>query len=187
MTTTSGGRVLDIAAASSTEPALATTRMSGWLSSSWLRLSETSWWFSTMTTRIGGRWPLPPARVRGGARRALSWLIAGSGQLRPPYLKAGLQLLDDGLDLWPVFIAGQAQSLAEGPEPPADLLEAVDRGHVNDLNRRQRGQTLPPDLGPLPGLCPPAYRLDPAAPRSHATHNLTSRAQHSGPKKAARL
>src|SRR2546423_6011628 len=166
ITTTSGDRCLGSSPASATEVALPTTSMSGWPSSSMPRLSETSWWFSTMTTLM--RRSLRPSRgSSGGGRRSLTWLIAGSGQLCPPDQEPGLELPYQQGHLRALLVVGQAQAFSERAQPAANLFEAVDGRHEK-LQGRQRGQTLPPDLGPLPCVCPPAgSRTEPAAPRSH--------------------
>ncbi|TME23905.1 MAG: hypothetical protein E6I67_01900 [Chloroflexi bacterium] len=146
-----------------------------------------------MTTRIGPPLPLPlplplpsplplPLRLAtGGTRRDLSMLIAASGQLGAPGLVAGLQLKHDRGDVRALVGVGHTKPFAEGTEPTADLFQGVDRGHV-ERKRRQRGQTLPQDLGPLPGLCPPVDRLDSAAPRSHTGANGSRRSAKLGVK-----
>src|SRR2546427_2162598 len=152
-------------------------------SSSRPRLSETSWWFSTMTPRIGPRLPLPLPLpfATGGGRRDLSMLIAASGKLGPSGLVAGLELEHDRGDVGALVGVGDTKPFAEGPKPTADLFQSVDRGHV-ELKRRQRGQTLPQDLGPSPGLCPPVDRLNVAAPRSHTGANGRRRSAKLGAK-----
>src|SRR5438270_197542 len=166
ITTMSGDSSRGTAPAPSTEVALPTTSMSPCPSSSMPRLSEPSWRFSTMTTLM--RRSLLPSRGRaGGSRRSLTWLIAGSGQVGPPGDEPGFQLLYKQGRLRTLVVVGQAQAFTECAKPAANLFEAVDRLYVQALGR-QRGQTLPPDLGPLPCVCPPAgSRTEPAAPRSH--------------------
>src|SRR5437879_2342304 len=183
MTTTSGDSSRGSAAASATEVAFPTTSMSFCPSSSRLRLSETSWWFSTMTTRVGRRSPLPlPLTITtGGGRLDLSTLIVVSGELGPSGLVAGLQLNYDRRHIRAFVDVGHPKPFAERTEPAADLFQGVDRGHV-ELKRWQRGQTLPQDLGPLPGLCPPVDRLNLAAPRSHTGANGRRRSAKLGAK-----
>src|SRR2546430_4010409 len=112
----------------------------------------------------------------GAGRRVLSCLIA-SGQLGPPGLIAGLELQDERRDPRSLVGAGQAKPFAERAQPPADLFESVNRGHV-EVERWRRGQALPQDLGPLPGRCPPAYRHQTAASRSHTGLKIAPEAQH---------
>ena len=89
--------------------------MSFWPSSSRLKLSETSWWFSTITTLVA--WPLAETRVTGGRRRTFNWLMGGdSGQLG--YLDS-------------LVVVSEAEPLRERAQPPANLSQAVERGHAN--------------------------------------------------------
>src|SRR5438270_4087846 len=135
MSTTSGYSPAGSAAASATDPALATTSISSSPSSSRARLSATSSWFSTITTRV------PPRTV-------------ASGQLGAPHLVTGLELVHHRGDARPFICPGLTKPLSERSEPAADLFEAVDARHV-ELDRKRRGLALRRGCGPLPGRCPP--------------------------------
>src|SRR5437762_4474300 len=122
-------------------------------SSSRPRLSETSWWFSTMTTRIGPRLPLPLPFATGGTRRDLSMLIAASGKLGPSGLVAGLQLEHDRRDVGALVGVGDTKPFAEGPEPTADLFQGVDR--ARRAEEMAKGPDPPSGPWPLARSLPP--------------------------------
>src|SRR5262249_27888111 len=127
MTITSGASELESAAAPITDVARPTTSRSSCPSTRIPRLSATSWWFSTMTIRVG-RGPVASVSRALPAR-------PGSGRW-------------DGL------------AIRRPPPGRPPLIRTPLKG--------QRGQTLPPDLGPLPGHYPPVLYTDPAAaPCSH--------------------
>src|SRR2546422_9190370 len=90
-----------------------------------------------------------------------------SGQLGPPRHVTGLQLLDHRGEVRALLDSSLPKSLAKRAQPATDLFQTVDAGHM-DLWGRQRGQTLPPALGPSPRRSPPVEQSDPAASCSHA-------------------